>query len=1233
MSEFRLASPVGTPGTVRRAKRGAADGVVMTSTTTPKTIVAEAKFEGLTLEGVNQNLVDIRADEGEVEAVSREEEIIKKRKTELTTTRQIETRIKRQLLLEDGKVIEDSGPIVSTNTTEDTDRQETVQTEHRTLGDPTEEEVTKSALDAAGNPVALEDGGTQKLVSDGGGGGGGAVAEGSGKPKTISAIVARPDGLLRNTKEEVEVSREETKECTVMAERKHYGDFTDDAYLRAINSGVDDIRELLLTEEARLELAPSGPQLVSHSTKSRKVVDSEDTDIQLSAKPDGTLVTEKTQTRQHEVLFDDDLPGDERLSTGIDQVDSAERIIDQKASSARYFKQRDEQHVDLIDSAGQVVGHEMRYSAENTQMEKDATGRPENLLSEWDSLSDRLRKARRLGRHSTPKEVAGVVTGLPQPLIDRTDALTKRPLDFDREDETRKHETSKWLESHFGSESRSSRGSRDDLDELVEPTKKTYFNVTIKSNEDGHGLSSVGKVVLPEREEPVGRKYFQGVSEWNERNRYRGSRENLVDGDEYGGYRSSGKLKDSSYKEDSAYVSSSTYFTTPRSPKHLKDSNFNARYGREARSVSPDRIEYVVQEDRPAVPQRKKALERKLTNGSGMMQKQHVVEVAPPQVIEYAPRSRSISPIQIPPAATTLRKPYQKTRFSSIQDLSHTSSRNGTANGNSRAQSTPPKSKVGSAIGNSIRKLVGKIRSASAERKLRLKSAVKQSRRSPSPTSSSAAAAAKRNSSSSATYQQYNVIDGHIGRGYSPPPPPTQPPSAAALQNQSAQRTVSHKQNGNPARRSEVRDREPASYDRRGSSDIVSDMTTNSAGIPIPKQKYYLGENPYGGSIFGKENKYGEGAAGRAGQQQRMTEERIVTSSSHARSYSQPPPPTGSTLGRFSKSTNRLTSNGHDRNGSSSYVQQQQQHYQTSSQTLPRKLYEQKAKSKPLHSSTINVSIVNNVSPSPQPPLTNTGPVKPARTYKALNRSKSFNVHGLNGTNDPSPIYLEKLNRNNYNSFYRSNSHLDDLQRTPSRHQNESMQLKSPSIVNLISRSTRDLTQSPLYEDERVHEYSTNKKTVFLKNLQNRAPELYRTLHGEHAPSPSREYLNTYINREQESSLGSRSPLTINKDTASIVRRGSSSTEDYSESYKITQKNEDPARPGMTNTVRNFSKKTVPTKDGRGLQTIETSEVRTTSSSRYRSDPAASGLKYQEFRNGGGAGSTGGVVIELRGNS
>lgn len=54
-----------------------------------------------------------------------------KKKTELTTTRHIETRVKRQIVLEDGKVVEDSGPIVETNTTEDTNKQESESVEVR----------------------------------------------------------------------------------------------------------------------------------------------------------------------------------------------------------------------------------------------------------------------------------------------------------------------------------------------------------------------------------------------------------------------------------------------------------------------------------------------------------------------------------------------------------------------------------------------------------------------------------------------------------------------------------------------------------------------------------------------------------------------------------------------------------------------------------------------------------------------------------------------------------------------------------------------------------------------------------------------------------------------------------------------------------------------------------------------------------------------------------------------
>lgn len=51
----------------------------------------------------------------------------------MTNTKQIETRVKRQVVLEDGKVVEDSGPLVTTNTTEDTETQEHHQTEVRLL--------------------------------------------------------------------------------------------------------------------------------------------------------------------------------------------------------------------------------------------------------------------------------------------------------------------------------------------------------------------------------------------------------------------------------------------------------------------------------------------------------------------------------------------------------------------------------------------------------------------------------------------------------------------------------------------------------------------------------------------------------------------------------------------------------------------------------------------------------------------------------------------------------------------------------------------------------------------------------------------------------------------------------------------------------------------------------------------------------------------------------------------
>lgn len=83
-----------------------------------------------------------------------------------------------------------------------------------------------------------------------------------------------------------------------------------------INSGVENIQKALLSPEAQKQLIPTGPRIVHHSTKARKTIDTEDTDLKYSAKPDGTLLTEKIQTTEHEEFCDEELPEKDDHSTG-----------------------------------------------------------------------------------------------------------------------------------------------------------------------------------------------------------------------------------------------------------------------------------------------------------------------------------------------------------------------------------------------------------------------------------------------------------------------------------------------------------------------------------------------------------------------------------------------------------------------------------------------------------------------------------------------------------------------------------------------------------------------------------------------------------------------------------------------------------------------------------------------------------------------------------------------------
>ncbi|CAH1116342.1 unnamed protein product [Phaedon cochleariae] len=730
----------------------------------------------------------------------------------------------------------------------------------------------------------------------------------------------------------------------------------------------------------------------------------------------------------------------------------------------------------------------MRFKTETMEVERRGDGVDEPDL--FESLSAR---ARRRASNRQPRQ-RGLENDVGVSLLDRKDALTRKPLNFDQEEETRKVETSKWLENHFGSDSRSSNNST--IDEEDHPPKTSFFNVTIKSQPRVEPVrdtfesniketSRVYSPVEPERDRnPIG-GYYKGVSEWSENRK-----EHL-----YTERRSPLPYQSPSYSTDhhrrqspvpdykSANSPSPDYRTSPSPvpdyrPSHSPDREYRYRIPPQKdvnitptppRRTKNDRQRHMVVEE----TSRHENGFRNIRIEENRNRKELREPIAEPPP-DYSPPSP-------PHFASSNKKQSQKTRF---------------------AVDTPTKPpKSGNIIGQSIRKLVGKIRSASAERKAR-----QRAKRSPSP-----------------SYQKGHVIDSNIGH----------------------------------------------------SMDRLDRIDRQQA----PVQRYYLGEDPFAGSIYGREHKY-EGAKPTSRISRRPPKEVQEERRSQ------------STLGRFSKSTTRLVNS--------------QPLGERNSQTLPRHLNKQEPTSRlgNRSNSTINVSIINTLSS----PRKIEGPTKPARTYKSnLSRSKSLNVHaGL----DPS-----------IPGMYTSNPHLN----------NNPIGLKSPGLISSLNRSQRDINED-VYTTRFVrngNSENVDSKRVFLSTLRDRAPELFKTLEDSDKYSTPLRNGKSYNGdifepptRLRDSKHSTSAPKT------SLIRRGSSSSTDFSETYHTTTRNEDPRNPSITNTTKTFSKKTIPAHHGRGVETVESSETKITKSSHYRggSEPPKM-VRQERYYNSSGSKP---VVIEVR---
>ncbi|XP_050524798.1 serine/arginine repetitive matrix protein 2 isoform X2 [Daktulosphaira vitifoliae] len=1043
-------------------------------------------------------------------ATTKEEEWVTKKKTELTTKKQIETRVKRQVVLEDGKVVEDSGPIVTTNTTEDTEKQEHQQTEHRQIGDKGDGENTKEVVVRS------------------------------------SSLEGNPS-LLKEVREKKIKSREEKEEVVETEDVVHLGNISDKAYQEAVQS-KRDIREALEESNHKLvHVNSSGPRIVHQSSKNKKVTDTEDTRHTKEVQRDGKIVTETKKTTEHEEVNGVDEPDSVPLPSSLLQNSIRE-------SSHRYIKTKD-QDIDEYLANGEKIGEKMRYEA--ITEEGGRSGDPEQLLmlngdmAGWESLSERIRRMRDKQQQQQQPPVAG-----------------KTLADFDEEERTRKVETAKWLEHHFGSEStRSSTGNlseEEDDEKNQRTTSNSFINVTMKSTET-----------------PVN-GYFKGVSEWKPKD----------SAPIRPPVRRKKELRTSEISSSMNELESSPLFNTVQKRVQGYEMSKEKLSGRNSSNSYSHHHNGYDQTDRTSERQPKtpESPDRYMSWDRRARRKSSEKVIAPEPQPDYSPE-----PERRASNGSTGRskKAYQKTRFASTES----------APPSSRSRQVRPTAEGGKherkkSFGESFRRLVSKF------------------------TGNKDSAERKKNRKKSGTAEGEQPMTGGDHSGYSDADDDHHENTYRSYDDKRSSADRHHRLFGST--QTLDRHRNGRSNNRRDISCEPSPSRATNGGVTSNGgvQRYYLGEDPFGGSIYGREKEYDGVTTYKRRHNQKKSSGTSVNNHDQPRSthYVQrtiPVNTNSTTLGRFSKSTGRLLSDDYDTNQTDR------------SQTLPRKLKTESKIQKQVFNNSSRENDYNSLNRSSS---TNTGgsminvsfangPAKPQRTFAkpSLWRSQSFNVEPM----DPG-----RFSRRSVSTLHR-------LEESPPP-------LKSPNIVSIISRSTKDLQSVGVDDGYRSlsgswaspGELSNGsykprddpKKKMFMKGLMDQAPELYKSLN--HQDDRHQRYSPSRTVDRYSSSGHSSSPITVSHRSSnggevtnrSVTRRGSK--DDYSETVRITSKSDDPYRPSVTNTVQNFSKKTVP-RDGR-VETIESSETKTVTKSRYNDGNPVIG-KINGFSN-----HNGGVVIEVR---
>jgi len=170
-----------------------------------------------------------------------------------------------------------------------------------------------------------------------------------------------------------------------------------------------------------------------YQTESHKrIVDTEDVhDISRRLK-NGQIRSNTFRTEKHEVFDDKKAPDDSAKGSGSSETEHEKDEQKFKMTKIRDF-------TDYYDGKGNLLINGPNLTSHDVKVE----GAANEVKQRWTEVGeDRIKQTRRsLKKKLRPSEDA-----------ERTDALTKKPLDLNREEKARKKETGKWLEHHFGSD-------------------------------------------------------------------------------------------------------------------------------------------------------------------------------------------------------------------------------------------------------------------------------------------------------------------------------------------------------------------------------------------------------------------------------------------------------------------------------------------------------------------------------------------------------------------------------------------------------------------------------------------------------------------------------------------------------------------------------------------------------------------------------------------------------------